>query len=72
MIWAVLALLGVPVWLVLGGLVGALFSRRRFKNQPGVVPLLFRQADGDKWPRRLAYGHLAVVVHSSIHVPPDS
>jgi hypothetical protein len=56
MIWALLAFLGVPIWLVLGALTGAMLSRHRFRGQPGVVPLLFRAADDDKWPRGLAYG----------------
>ena len=78
MIWATLAFLGVPIWLVLGALIGAMFSRHRFKNQPGVVPLLFRAADDDKWPRRLAYGryvhnvlivnHGLAQIRTSVHV----
>jgi hypothetical protein len=78
MIWATLAFLGVPIWLVLGALIGAVFSRHHFKSQPGVVPLLVRAAGDDKWPRRLAYGryvHNVFVVHhglaqirTSVHV----
>lgn len=56
MIWATLAFLGVPIWLVVGALIGALFSRHQFRAQPDVVPLLFREAGDEKWPRRLAYG----------------
>jgi hypothetical protein len=56
MIWAILAFLGVPIWLVLGALAGATISRHRFKAQAGVVPLIFRAANDDKWPRSLAYG----------------
>jgi hypothetical protein len=78
MIWATLAFLGVPIWLVLGALIGAAYSRHRFKAQPDVVPLLFRAADDDKWPRRLAYGryvhnvlivnHGLAQVRTSVHV----
>ena len=78
MIWATLALLGVPIWLVLGALIGAAYSRHRFKAQPDVVPLLFRAADDDKWPRRLAYGryvhnvlivnHGLAQIRTSVHV----
>jgi hypothetical protein len=78
MIWATLAFLGVPIWLVLGALIGAMFSRHHFKNQPDVVPLLFRAADDDKWPRRLAYGryvhnvlivnHGLAQIRTSVHV----
>jgi hypothetical protein len=56
MIWALLALLGVPIWLVLGGLCGALVSRRWFRAQPEVFALSFREHGDDGWPRTLAYG----------------
>lgn len=57
MIWALLAILGVPLWLIVGALTGALVSRRRFRSQPDVFSLLLRRHDG-KWPRSLAYGRL--------------
>jgi len=56
MIWATLAFLGVPIWLVVGALTGAMVSRHNFRAQPAVVPLMFRAADDDKWPRGLACG----------------
>lgn len=56
MIWALLALLGVPVWLVVGVLSGALISRRRFRAQEDVFALSRRDHGEDDWPRRLAYG----------------
>jgi hypothetical protein len=78
MIWATLALLGVRIWLVVGALIGATVSRHRFRSQPDVVPLLFRSADAEKWPRGLAYGryvHNVLVVNhglaqirTSVHV----
>ena len=78
MIWATLAFLGVPIWLVLGALIGAMFSRHHFKNQPGVVPLLVHAADDDTWSSRLAYGryvhnvfvvnHGLAQIHTSVHV----
>jgi hypothetical protein len=55
MIWALLAILGVPIWLVVGVLAGALVSRRRFRSQPEVFPLLLRAHDAT-WPRSLSYG----------------
>lgn len=66
---ATLALLGIPVWLLIGGLVGALLSRRNFKAQPDVVPLMFRAAGDDKWPRGLAYGryvHNVLIVNHGL------
>lgn len=56
MIWALLAFLGVPIWLVVGALAGALVSRRRARNQPGVVRMKVRPLDADRWPRRASYG----------------
>jgi len=51
-----LAFLGVPIWLLIGALIGAMFSRHRFKARPDVVPLFFREAGDENWPRRSAYG----------------
>ncbi len=78
MVWATLALLGVPVWLVLGAPIGAMISRRPFKAQPGVVPVILRTADDEKWPRRPAYGryihdvlivnHGLAQIRTSVHV----
>jgi hypothetical protein len=36
MIWALPAILGVPLRLVVGGLAASLWSRRQFRNSPGV------------------------------------
>jgi hypothetical protein len=81
MIWATLALLGVPIWLVVGALIGAMFSRHHFRAQDDVFPLLFREAGDDKWPRRLAYGryvhnvlivnHGLAQIRTSVHVVED-
>ena len=56
MICALLAVLGVPIWRVLGALTGGLISRRRFRNQPDVFALAFRDHASKDWPRRLSYG----------------
>ena len=81
-IWATLAFLGVPIWLVLGALLGASLSRHRFRSQPDVIPLLFRSANDDKWPKRLAYGryihdvlivnHGLAQIRTSVHVVEDT
>jgi hypothetical protein len=78
MIWATLAVLGVPIWLVVGALAGAMFSRHHFKAQADVFSLLFREAGEEKWPRRLAYGryvhnvlivnHGLAQIRTSVHV----
>ena len=82
MIWAALAVLGVPIWLVLGALIGAMVSRHRFRSQPDVIPLVFRSANDDKWPKRLSYGryihnvlivnHGLAEIRTSVHVVEDA
>ena len=42
MIWVLLAALGVPLWIVVGVLMGALWSRRRFKREPGAFAAKLR------------------------------
>jgi hypothetical protein len=69
MIWALLALLGVPIWLVLGALGGALILRRRTRSQPGVVRIKIRPVDADAWPRRASWGrgvHDVLVLHTGL------
>jgi hypothetical protein len=61
MIWALLAILGVPLWLVVGALAGSLWSRRHFRNSPGVFPAKVRLNSGtfdglsESWPPVAAY-----------------
>jgi hypothetical protein len=58
MIWALLALLGVPIWLIVGALGGALLARQRFRSQPEVFRMVARTAGDDSWPRATSYGRL--------------
>jgi len=58
MIWALLAILGVPIWLIVGALGGAVWSRRRFRSQPGVFPIMVRTEGKDSWPRVVSHGRL--------------
>ena len=69
MIWALLALLGVPIWLVVGALTGALVSSRRFRGQDDVFALSFREHGETDWPRRVGYGryvHDVLLVNSGL------
>jgi hypothetical protein len=69
MIWALLALLGVPIWLVVGALGGALIYRRRVRSDPDVVRVKVRAADAERWPRRASYGRAVqdvLVLHTGI------
>ena len=55
MIWATMIFLGIPIWLVLGALVGGLWNRHRFQQQPGVFPIRVRgvSSDGEKWSGKM-------------------
>lgn len=61
MIWALLAILGVPLWLVVGALAASLWSRRQFRNTPGVFRAKVRLTSGtfdglsESWPPVAAY-----------------
>jgi hypothetical protein len=61
MLWALLAILGVPIWLVVGALAFAFWNRHKFKQQPSTFPLKLRVDSGDvsglseKWPRMTSY-----------------
>jgi len=46
-IWIVLAALGIPIWLVLGGLAASLMSRRSFKRRDGVFSAKLRVVSGE-------------------------
>ena len=58
MIWVLLAAVGVPLWIVVGFLTGALWSRRRFKRAPGAFAAKLCLTSGavgglkQSWPRR--------------------
>lgn len=69
MIWALLAMLGVPIWLVVGALTGALVSRRRFRAQDDTFALYHREHGDERWSRRPAYGryvHDVLLVNSGL------
>jgi len=72
-IWIVLAALGVPIWLVVGALLGATWSRKRFQRAPGVFPCKVRAVSGtdgsEKWSRSTAYArwvHDVLIVHAGL------
>ncbi len=75
MIWALLAFLGVPLWLVVGGLAGTLWSRREFRKQPGVFAAKLRLESGSfpgfgkRWPHVSSYCvwvHHVLLVHKGL------
>jgi hypothetical protein len=78
LIATLLALLGIPIWLLLGAVAGALFSRHNFRAQPDVVPMMHRATGDEKWPRGPGYGryvnnvlvinHGLALIRTSVHV----
>ena len=75
MIWILLAALGIPLWMVVGLLLGTVLSRRAMKRTPGVFPAKLRAGPEGvdpadrKWPRRTSYAvwvHDVLVVHGGI------
>lgn len=73
MIWILLAALGVPLWLIVGALGGAFWSRRRFQHAPGVFPCKVRVVSGSDgpgdWKRSTAYArwvHDVLLVHAGL------
>jgi hypothetical protein len=72
---ALLALLGVPIWLLVGMIGAAVWSRRNFARTPGVFKAKVRRVGGDisgvpdSWPRRAAYArwvHDVLLVHHGV------
>jgi hypothetical protein len=73
MIWVLLAALGVPIWLVVGGLLAALWNRRRVRRLPDVFPCKLRTLSADdtygRWSRGTACGrwvHDVLLVHEGL------
>jgi uncharacterized membrane protein (UPF0136 family) len=69
MVWIILAALGVPIWLVVGMLVGALLVRRRVRHLPGVFKAKLRLEAGDAGGRKPKWGRAyALWVHDVLLV----
>ena len=51
MIWAVLAALGVPLWLCAIGIFMLLFNNRRLRKRYGDVPVRVRRPPKKRWTR---------------------
>jgi hypothetical protein len=51
MIWAILALLGVPLWLCAGGILYLILTNRKLRKRRGDVPVRVRQPGSSRWRR---------------------
>lgn len=58
MVWAILAAIGVPLWLCALGILTLVLRNRSLRKRPGDVPVRMRAASGKLWHR----GH-AVWIH---------
>lgn len=54
MVWAILAILGVPLWIIVGVLASGFLARRHFLKTPGVFALCTRDPadESPKWGRQ--------------------
>jgi len=73
MVWAALACLGVPIWLLAGILAALLWNRSQFKKQDGVFPAKLRLESGSfhSFSEKLAsvycvWVHDVLLVHKGI------
>ena len=73
LIAAFLAVLGVPLWLVVGVLLLAVWSRRHFQKAPGAFPCRVREVPGageqPAWGRAKSQGrwvHDVLLLHSGL------
>ena len=51
MIWAILVLLGVPLWLIALALLGLFFRNRSLRNRLGDIPVRVRRPGKKRWTR---------------------
>jgi hypothetical protein len=48
-IWAILALIGVPLWLIAIGLFIVFFQNRKLRKRPGNIPVRVRRPGKKRW-----------------------
>jgi len=51
MIWAILALLGVPLWLCALGILALLFRNRNLRRRGGDIPVRVQRGGKTRWTR---------------------
>ncbi len=81
MLWALMAILGVPLWLVIGGLSFSLYNRHKFRQRPDVFTTKIRLESGsasgfkEKWPPVSNYAlwvHDVLLVHKGLGLMPTT
>jgi hypothetical protein len=50
-VWAILALIGVPLWLCAAGILVLLHNNRRLRTRPGNIPVRVLPAGKTRWRR---------------------
>ena len=51
MIWAILILLGVPLWICAAGITVLVFGNRNLRKRPGNIPVRILQPGKKRWTR---------------------
>ena len=51
MVWAILAAVGVPLWLCAAGILTLVFRNRSLRKRPGDIPVRMRTTPGGRWSR---------------------
>jgi hypothetical protein len=51
MIWAILALLGVPLWVCAAGILYVVMNNRKLRERRGDVPVRVKQPGSTRWRR---------------------
>ena len=51
MIWALLFMLGIPLWLIAGALGVEVYRNHRLRNREGNIPCRLRSKPGGRWTR---------------------
>jgi hypothetical protein len=51
MIWAILALLGVPLWLCAAGIFALVYRNRSLRKRQGDIPVRVQRAGKTRWTR---------------------
>ena len=51
MVWAILALLGVPLWICAAGITVLVLKNRGLRNRPGDIPVRVKLPSKARWTR---------------------